>query len=599
MKKNLTLLFYFLVSICIIAWHGCKKMDDPGVIIGPKPNPLEEKVMASVTGRVVDENNKPVKDATVQAAGLTISTDVNGIFRFSNILLSKNAGFVQVEKPDYFKTGRTIFTNAGVVNNIEIKLIPKKLRGSFQASAGGKINIENGSTVDFPSGGIINKLTNTVYTGQVSVFGAYLSPEDVNLPAIMPGNLTGINTGNELKVLQTFGMIAVELEGSNGEKLNLSAGKSASISLPVPAGLQLNAPATIPLWYFNDSLGVWKEEGSALKQGNAYVGNVAHFSFWNCDVPNNFVKLTLGLKNQNGQALAGYQVILTNTQNASSGYGITDSSGAVTGAVPPSVQLQLKVYNKCHELVLTQNVGPFAAATDLGTISVTTVAAASITLSGKVTNCSFAPVMNGVADFIIDGNSYRAIISNGNYTITIDRCSASAANLDIMATDLDGNQQSSHTILNVTSGNYTSDINACGNTPNKYLIFTIGGNAINFITPADSISIYTYTYPGDAGIRASISSYSNNASPNSPGYQSVSFGFKGSEAPGAHPFQAYDSLIILKGQSIQYIARNITVNVTEYGSFGGYISGNFAGDFMDRTNTLVTGTCNFRIKRDN
>jgi hypothetical protein len=45
------------------------------------------------------------------------------------------------------------------------------------------------------------------------------------------------------------------------------------------------APATIPLWYFDEDKGVWQEEGSATKQGNKYIGTVSHFTDWNCDEP--------------------------------------------------------------------------------------------------------------------------------------------------------------------------------------------------------------------------------------------------------------------------------------------------------------------------
>jgi ABC-type sulfate transport system permease subunit len=101
----------------------------------------------------------------------------------------------------------------------------------------------------------------------------------------MPGNLTGITINNEQKILQTYGMIAVEMEGSSGEALNIAGSKQATISFPIPSAMLANAPATIPLWHFDETIGVWKEEGTATKQGNAYVGVVTHFSFWNCDVP--------------------------------------------------------------------------------------------------------------------------------------------------------------------------------------------------------------------------------------------------------------------------------------------------------------------------
>ena len=148
MKNNSNVIFCLLIVLTSLLFSNCNKTDNPPT---PKPDPLEEKVTASVNGRIIDENDKPVSNASIQAGTSTTTTDVNGVFRFANILLSKNAGCVKVEKDGYFKTGRTIFTSAGVVNNIEIKLIPKKLRGNFSSSAGGNISIENGAAVNFPA----------------------------------------------------------------------------------------------------------------------------------------------------------------------------------------------------------------------------------------------------------------------------------------------------------------------------------------------------------------------------------------------------------------------------------------------------------------
>ena len=267
-------------------------------------------------------------------------------------------------------------------------------------------------------------------------------------------------------------MMVVELEGGGGEKLNLAAGKTATITMPIPASLQASAPSTIPLWYFDETKGLWKEEGSATRQGNNYVGTVTHFSFWNCDVPNNFVNLKLKLQDQNSQAVAGYRVDLKNTQNNSIASAITDSTGGASGAVPANVTIEMKVYNKCNTVVHTQNIGPFNAATDMGTITITTPVSANIIISGTVSNCNLTSVTSGFVDVNLDGAYYRTSITNGNYSITIIRCNNTAATAQITATDLQTNEQSTAKSLNVTSGTFSSgNIIACGNTYPVYKLY--------------------------------------------------------------------------------------------------------------------------------
>ena len=596
MKKASVHLLCLLFCVALFGFFNCKKADNVVIppVKPPKENPLQEKVMATVSGRIIDENGKPVQDATVQAGGNTINTDVNGNFRLSNILLSKNAGFVLVNKQKYLTTGRTIFLTQGSVNYVEIKLIPQTLRGSFQAATGATIAIQNGSTVKFDGGSIVNSQTNIAYTGLVNVYGAYLSPEDANLQSIMPGNLTGLDSAGDLKLLQTFGMMAVELQGSNGEKLNLSPAKPAVISMPIPASLQSVAPLTIPLWHFNDTLGVWNQEGIAHKQGNVYSGNVSHFSFWNCDLPSSYVTVKLNLKNQNEQVLAGYQVRLKNTVTGAFAYGMTDSTGNVTGAVPLGVSLEMTVYNKCGELLLTKTVGPFSAASDLGTIGITTPVGGSITITGNVTDCQMAAVANGIIDVTVDGFTYRGAISNGNYTITIERCDKQAAPLDIIATDVNGMQQSSHTSLNVSSGNYTANLIACGSLPDSYVFFKIGGTNINFLEPADSIIAYTSIYGPDTITTA----YAYSKDRSVPNAQQSQFVLRGKEAPGDFTIKSYDSIQVSRQPNIFYSVSTATIHVTEFTPQGaGYVTGQFSADFIDaKTRISTPGTCNFRIR---
>lgn len=588
-----------LIGFFSIAWFSCNKTDNTPPI--PKPNPLEEKVTASVSGRVVDEAGKPVGNASLHAGNSTTTTDVNGTFRFTNIQLSKNAGFVSVEKNGYFKTGRTIFTNTGVVNNIEIKLIPKIEKGSFQVTAGGNINIATGTTVVFPANGIINKATNAAYSGNVKVFGTYLNPEDPNLSLIMPGNLTGLTKENEQKILQTYGMIGVELEGSNGEKLNLASGKTATITLSIPPSLQASAPATIPLWYFSDSLGIWKEEGSATKQGNAYTGTVSHFSFWNCDVPELFRFIKLTLKNQNQELLAGYRVVLKNTQNNSLAYSITDSTGVVTGAVPINAAIEMKVYNLCNAEIHTQTIGPFSSHADLGIITVNTPANGNIIVSGTVLNCSQTPVSNGFVEIQIENGIYRAPISNGSYSIAISRCNMTSASLKISATDLVANQQSNSTSINVTSGNYNIDIAACGNSIDQYIYFTDGSTIISFSAPPDTlIGGYWYSVANNNNIKETEISAQHNMQ-DSLNAEYFSLKFLSDASPGSYTVPAFNYMIIFKGNPTRKVFQFVnpfTVHITEFGGPGGFIAGNFATILKEeKSNTIVSTTCNFRVRR--
>ncbi len=91
----------------------------------------------------------------------------------------------------------------------------------------------------------------------------------------------------------SFGMMAVVLESTSGEKLQIAKDKSAKLTIPIPSSIQSSAPASISLWYVDEQTGLWKEEGTATKNGTSYVGDVKHFSFWNADFSNPAVNVSV------------------------------------------------------------------------------------------------------------------------------------------------------------------------------------------------------------------------------------------------------------------------------------------------------------------
>jgi len=104
--------------------------------------------------------------------------------------------------------------------------------------------------------------------------------------------------------------------------LQLATGKNATVTFPIATATQSTAPATIPLWFFDETKGMWIEQGSATKTGNTYVGTVSHFTWWNCDWGGGPLTYTATFVDQNGnhylittftllQVMAGVEVEVT------------------------------------------------------------------------------------------------------------------------------------------------------------------------------------------------------------------------------------------------------------------------------------------------
>ena len=587
--KSILALVSSAIVLTLLITIGCQKSKNDSPDNPDDPNKPIEYVTASISGRVLDDNNQPVNGAVVKAGTTSTTTDLNGYFKISNVSLNKDAGLVKVDKDGFFQGSRTIVVNKGVVNYVSLQLIKKTVSGTVSGSTGGNITVSGGGNIVFTGNSFVNTAGNGAYTGTVSVSTFFINPAAANFNEIMPGTLRGINTANEETGLQSFGMMAVELNGSGGEKLQLASGKTATLTFPIPAALQASAPPTIPLWSFNDTTGLWKEEGTATKQGNTYVGTVGHFSFWNCDYPyGKVIDIKAVFKDQNGNALYPAQVIMKIISDtfSSLGYGYTDTTGMVSGKVPTGKTLQLKVYNRCNTLLYTQNIGPYTAATDLGTITVNYSGATQVTLSGTVVNCNAVAVTNGFVDISIDSTHNRAVVTNGSFSTTITRCTGAPTTAVITAYDMGTNQNGAAYNVAVTSTTVnTGQLIACGNTVSQFLNYTLSGGNVSYVPPADSL-----TWSSSGTNQYNI--WATRRTPNN--YDQVSLSFNAS-GTGTVPV---NYIYIYSGQKMYVKQSVINLNITEFGQSGGYISGNFTSTLKDSTNNgLVPVNLTFRIKK--
>lgn len=546
----------------------------------------QSTITFGISGRVLDKNNVPVSGAQVKAGSITATTDVNGNFSLDNVSAKKDAAFVKVEKDGYFVGSRTFVAHAQTVNYVDIKLINKDVAGNFSAASGGAVSLAAGGSITFQPNGIVDA-SGAAYSGSVAVSAFFIDPTVQGFTSIMPGDLRGITTGNEERGLQSFGMMAVELNTAGGQKLQLASGKKATIKFPIPAALLSQAPATIPLWHFDETDGMWKEDGSATKQGNEYVGQVSHFSFWNCDVPFQLVNFEATVKDQNGNAVVNAEVIIKQMSNGSLGCGRTDAAGKVSGKIPANQALEIKIKDRCNNTLHSQNIGPFSSTANLGTIPVTVNPTTTVVITGTGVNCTNAAVTNGYVHVVLDGMAFRGALNNGNFNISIQRCVSTAANAIISVTDVGNNQQSAISTLNVTSGTVNAgQISACGISTDSYIHFTIDTKNYSLTHPQDSIRITTFTSQQITTIEGSTRSQP---------FEYISFNFPGFTA-GMSELQ---SLNVIVNSTTMVKNGNIGISIMEYGTVSGsFIAGTFNGLLRDSTTSVLHPIqCSFRIKR--
>lgn len=589
------ILLFLLLAVPALIINSCKRHDRIGDS-DPVVNDAET-VTAGITGIVVNEHNIPLPGITVTSGSNTATTDRYGMFRFSNIPISKKNATVKVVQTGYFTAYRTFPAKAGIIHNVRIKLIPKINAGAISASAGGTVNITGGGKVVIPASAVTDAGGNA-YSGTVNVAMTWIDPTSPQLNSIMMGDLRGVTAGGQERVLETYGMLGVELTGSGGQPLKIAPGKTAELTFPIPASLQSGAPATIPLWHFDEATSRWKEEGTATKSGSNYTGNVSHFSFWNCDAPWPQINLCMQLVN-NGKPLGNVSVRIRRLNVPSSvAVGLSDSLGNICGIVPKDEPLTMEVLDGCGNVVYTQNIGPFSSDASLGIFNVSIPGNYLSTITGTAITCNSTLVTNGSVFIVLtNGTYFWGNITNGRFSIPVINCSGNAISFSALATDNDAHVQGN--AVNGSGSGSTIDIGvltACGVSTQEFVNMQIeGGTTYNWAPPLDTfIAVLVSSIQAPFTLGNFFNCYHTDN--NSFVYQ-TNFVLHHNGVPGAGILNGCEVTIPSAQLFTQILVAPAPVNFTEFGPRGsGFIAGNFIATMrFAGQNKLVS--CSFRFRR--
>ncbi len=425
MKK---LLFFLCLGL---VFGACRKDLDTDLVTTIDSNPpvIQIDVNGDLAGSVNDEEGNPIVGALVSFNGNSQETDENGLYLFKNISLNGAGTLVYVEKEGYFHTSRRFYPFDNRTNYLEFELLDQQEIGRISANAGGRFTTLEGMSLDFPTNSIVDAMGN-LYDGEVKVLAHWIDPASTNLAEIMPGNLEAENEAGDAVSLVSYGMMAVELVGENGEELNLGNGQKAQLGFPLSGDHRAAAPAEIPLWYYDEISGLWEEEGVAQLDGDQYLGEVSHFSFWNCDAPFPLIVIegqVLVADNGKGETVSmqkvKVQVKVADLNTASCGY--TDDSGYFRGKVPAGVELELifSLADDCNIPLLSIKVGPFNVDTDLGEIKLTDlINSNSVFVEGVLLDCDDNQLSEGWLKVEKPGRDNYYYIDNGLVNLFVTNC---------------------------------------------------------------------------------------------------------------------------------------------------------------------------------
>ncbi|HEX9979008.1 MAG TPA: carboxypeptidase-like regulatory domain-containing protein [Flavobacterium sp.] len=425
MKK----LHFLTLLLLFLAFTSCDPNDNDNNNNNNNDNFQENfgsEVSRDFMGRVVDINGDALQGVNIKIGTSTATTDANGVFMIDGANVYQRFAYITATKAGFIDGSRAMVPTSGR-NQVRIMMIPSTPIATIASGASSEVSLPSGTKVVFD--GAFEDENGNAYSGNVAVSMFHLLPSNANLSELMPGMLYAADQDNNERILQTFGMMNVELRGSGGQKLQIAQGHTAEIEMLIDPSQMASSPSTIPLWHFDEQSGYWKEDGMATKTGNKYVGEVSHFSWWNCDAPFPTVSLTVHLMDTNGNPLSNMIVQLTSyTMNGLSGW--TNLDGFVSGMVPSNVTLTLNVLGTgvCSGTILhTMQIGPFSANTTLPDIVVSPSGPVfSTTISGTLVQCDNSGVTNGYVSLISGADFQVAEVTNGSFSFSALSCSPNA-----------------------------------------------------------------------------------------------------------------------------------------------------------------------------
>lgn len=361
-RKIHSLTFVFMALLMMLmTFASCSKIqdllnegddddDDDG---GINPPELVEGRMEDIalSGIVRDASGTPIEGVSIVSGSSVATTNTDGFFEFDQIQVvsvQNDRSVVRFSKAGYFDVVRSMDADDDAADGASWEVVMcKKENNDFTSiktySSSSDQTLQAGEMkIDMPQDGYKVDGTGTGYTGKVKSEMVYLDPNNERFSEMMPGgDLAAVRSDNSSAQLVSYGMTDLNMYAENGDKLQLKDGCKAKLTFPIPAGMDKNPPASIPLWSFNEKTGLWEEEGSAALQGNVYVGEVAHFSWVNLDDPEKQGTVYGYVKDDTGKALPGVRLsigqLLTST--------VTQSDGYYSHEVPANTDFSITVKN--------------------------------------------------------------------------------------------------------------------------------------------------------------------------------------------------------------------------------------------------------------
>ncbi|MDX1684316.1 MAG: carboxypeptidase-like regulatory domain-containing protein [Saprospiraceae bacterium] len=410
--KRLALIFG-VTSIFILT--GCLKDHNDFIA-------YDENIETSAFGVVLGDINLPVENATVAYEGEKTTTDSNGIFIFSDVVIPRTGGRLTVDHPDYFPTVQSVIPTEDN-RSINLHLQPLGQTYNISARIGGSVSSVDNVTLQIPPDAF--ELGNgQLYSGTVVSNVGYVDPLHIDAYDQIPGGHFGVDKNDNSKLLEHYGTIYTQFEGAGGEDLQISDNVTYLLVFPLDDETLAHAPQEITLWKLEDADGQWKEYGLAQLEGKSYRAEVDRIGIWSIQIPFSYARISGQVKDQSGQPLERARIALSRKDHPVKVRQWTDNEGLFSVQFPIDHALDISVEDECGNELYTTSEGPFLGNYELADIEIDP-GSNYWRLSGVITECNTLSKGIEKGYSLIQTSLYRWITPverNGNFTTGLFNC---------------------------------------------------------------------------------------------------------------------------------------------------------------------------------
>ena len=387
-----------------------------------------DAVEASFTGRVTAADGTPLPGVTVAAGTDADITDADGAYDLSRASVVADQAFLTFRAEGYVTGSRTLLVRPGSDYVADVELLSLGDFALVDGQRGGSVEAAGApeAAVTFPAEAFA-RADGSAFGGVATVSVHYLDPTDEAFTRRMPGDLRSVNEAGDTEALASFGMVSTVITDDRGAEADLAEGKTATLRIPVADELRGRAPASVPLYYFDETRATWVAEGSATLTDGAYVGEVSHFTFWSASLRQPGIKLCGQLFAERGGTTSAVSrgTVLARAEGFARATAPTNDEGQFCGIVPASTAVTLLAFSPCEGYVEVARVPSTASDVELGAIEYAPTDRASVTVTGQLTCPGGAVAEDAIVRVRVgEEGAFQSTRpeADGSYAITVGAC---------------------------------------------------------------------------------------------------------------------------------------------------------------------------------